>query len=171
MAELFNATMHYGFDGGYPILNEKDDPSDVLVPDVKDGKIVGKMWVPAGAVNDVLNAEKASTTVGQYTKPCSGPCIRRIVYIGAATFAVVATGGELAVLLFGEEGATGLAEVYGTAALRSGGLSLLMRPSVVSASFLALANPVAFTFTEVRIIFLVAEESYELREAGEAVGH
>lgn len=72
-----------------------------LTADWEDGKLVGYMYVPSGEGTQVLSAEGASTSVGQYNKPCDVKC-------GAAVGAKVAFGismaygfGELAELGYG----------------------------------------------------------------------
>ncbi len=158
--EAFNDLQHpYGYAEGYPIENQNAG-GEVRVPDIVDGKQVGWMYVPRGAVTQVLLAEDAATTPAQYDKPCNLGCWKNIGF-GAAAGISFSTGvGEIGALTLGADEAAG---TLGEISLTSGGAALWLHPSALSGlTFAAEAAAMFAPFPELGLPFAIFSKSYEL---------
>ena len=158
--EAFNDLQHpYGYREGYPVENQ-GGPGLVLVPDYEGGKLVGWMYVPRGAVTQVLLAEDAATTPAQYDKPCNLSCWKNIGF-GAAAGISFSTGvGEIGALTLGADEAAG---TLGEISLTSGGAALWLHPSALSGlTFAAEAAAMFAPFPELGLPFAIFSKSYEL---------
>ena len=168
--EAFNDLQHpYGYAEGYPIENQNAG-GEVRVPDIVDGKQVGWMYVPRGAVTQVLLAEDAATTPAQYDKPCNLGCWKNIGFGAAAGTSLLTAGSSLGASLLAnladEEEAVqafeNAARTLKGISLVSGGVALYLRPSLRDAGLLgASAAALMIPLPEIQLpieIFLEAED-------------